>query len=212
MFSRILAFSLCVFSFTAQADIAQAAEARWPDKPVAEATTALVSHLPPLPVTRSDLALPADVAGKYGMISSIAVNGKTGVIYLLQRGDKADPIVAVDKDGHVLRTWGKGLFSWPHGIRVDPEGNIWTTGSSSSLIQKFTPEGKKLLAIPVGGQPAGGKFNGTTDIAFGPNGRIFISDGYGNARIIEYTSDGKKVREWGEHGLARGRLQARHAQ
>ncbi|MGA8443068.1 MAG: hypothetical protein WB714_32960, partial [Candidatus Sulfotelmatobacter sp.] len=52
--------------------------------------------------------------------------------------------------------------------------------------------GKKLLQIDVGGQPALSAFRGTTDIALAPKGRIFISDGYANARILEYSADGKK--------------------
>jgi DNA-binding beta-propeller fold protein YncE len=135
------------------------------------------------------------------MVSSVAVDAH-GVIYLLQRGDKADPVIAVNREGKVLRSWGKGLYKIPHSVRIDPAGNVWTLDAASSMVLKFSPEGKKLLEIAVGGQPADAKspFCGTTDIAFAPNGRIFISDGYANARILEYTADGKRVREWGAPG------------
>jgi len=57
------------------------------------------------------------------------------------------------------------------------------------------------MEISVGEQPVGrGATNGTTDIAFGPNGRLLISDGYGNARVLEYTAEGKRVRQWGSAG------------
>jgi sugar lactone lactonase YvrE len=136
-----------------------------------------------------------------------------GVIYLLQRGDKADPIVAVGRGGRVLRSWGKGMFTIPHSIRIDADGNVWTVDASASRVFKFTPEGKLLLTIDVGGQPAGtkpGSFNGTADIAFAPGGRIFIADGYGNARILEYRGDGARVREWGSRGTLPGQFHLPH--
>jgi hypothetical protein len=72
---------------------------------------------------------------------------------------------------------------------------------------------KKLLEIDVGRQPepAISPFRGTTDIAFAPMGRIFISDGYANARILEYTADGKKVREWGSAGTGPGQFHLPHS-
>ena len=78
-----------------------------------------------------------------------------GLFYILQRGDKADPVLVVDKDGKIVRSWGKGMYEIPHSIRIDPQGNIWTTDSGSSMIYKFTPQGKKLMEIAVGEQPPG---------------------------------------------------------
>ena len=58
-----------------------------------------------------------------GMVSWIALDGK-GTLYLIQRGEKADPVLVVDLEGHLLRSWGKGLYKIPHSIRIDPHGNI----------------------------------------------------------------------------------------
>ena len=151
------------------------------------------------------------------MVSWLARDSKTGVTWLIQRGDKADPVIAVDKEGRVLRSFGKGLYKIPHAIRLDPEGNVWTVDAGSSTVIKFSPKGKKLLQIDVGGQPEPaisdfrGAFRGTTDVAFAPKGRIFISDGYANARILEYTADGKKVREWGSAGAGPGQFHLPHS-
>jgi sugar lactone lactonase YvrE len=151
------------------------------------------------------------------MVSWLARDAKTGVTWLIQRGDKAEPVIAVDKEGRVLRSFGKGLYKIPHAIRLDPEGNVWTVDAGSSTVIKFSPKGKKLLEIDVGGQPAAalspfsGAFLGTTDIAFAPNGRIFISDGYANARILEYTANGRKVREWGSAGNGPGQFHLPHS-
>ena len=166
----------------------------------------------PLPLKRTELTLTPPRAGwEIDFVSSAAV-AKDGTMYLFQRGKKAQPILAVDRSGKVLREWGEGLFEIPHSIRVDPKGNIWVVDAKSSNVFQFTPEGKQLLKIAVGGQPESkrGGFGGTSDIAFGPNGRLFISDGYGNARILEYASDGKKVREWGKPGTGPGEFHLPH--
>ena len=145
------------------------------------------------------------------MVSSIAADGN-GAIYVLHRGDKSDPVEVFNQEGRVLRSWGKGLYKTPHSIRIDPEGNVWTVDAESSVVLKFTPQGKQLLRIEVGEQPAGrtSRFVGTTDIAFGPHGRLFISDGYGNARILEYTVDGKRVHQWGTPGSGPGQFRLPH--
>ena len=129
------------------------------------------------------------------------------MIYLLQRGDKADPVIVLDRDGKVVRSWGKGMYTTPHAIRLDPQGNVWTTDAASSMVYKFSPEGKLLLKIEVGGQPAPcGGFCSTTDIAFASDGHLFIADGYRNARILEYTADGKKLARVGEGRHRPGRV------
>ena len=145
------------------------------------------------------------------MVSSIAVDS-SGDIYLLQRGAKADPVIVADRQGRILRSWGKGLYKIPHSIRVDPAGAIWTVDAASSMVYKFTREGKKLLEIDVGGLPVAprSEFCGTTDIAFAPGGRILISDGYANTRILEYNAAGKRVREWGTPGTGPGQFHLPH--
>jgi hypothetical protein len=146
-----------------------------------------------------------------GMVSWIAADRK-GLIYLLQRGDKADPVIVLDAEGKVVRSWGKGMYTTPHAIRIDPQGNVWTTDAASSMVYKFSPEGRTLLTIEVGGQPSPcGSFCSTTDIAFAPDGHLFVADGYRNARILEYSADGKKLREWGSAGVGPGQFRLPHS-
>ena len=67
------------------------------------------------------------------------------------------------------------------------------------------------MTIEVGGQPkTATNFNGATDIAFAPNGHLYVSDGYGNARVLEYTAEGKRVREWGKPGKGPGEFEQPH--
>lgn len=146
-----------------------------------------------------------------GMVSWVAVDGR-GLIYELQRGDKAEPVLVLDHHGNVLRSWGKGNYTIPHSIRIDPEGNVWTVDAGSSIVIKYSPLGDKLMTIAVGEQPAASKaFSGATDIAFGPNGHLFITDGYRNARVLEYSADGKRIKQWGKPGTGPGEFNLPHA-
>jgi len=111
-----------------------------------------------------------------------------------------------------LRSWGEGMFTIPHGIRVDRQGNVWTVDAHTSMIYKFTPMGRKILEISVGGIPDSTKaFCGATDVAFGPKGRVFVADGYCNARVIEYDARGTKIRDWGRHGSGPGEFDVAHS-
>ena len=177
----------------------------------AELRTILASA-PKLPLEPRPIAAQLRPQEALGMVSWVAAD-RSGLIYLLQRGDQADPVIVVDRTGKVVRSWGKGLFTMPHAVRVDPQGNVWTTDAASSMVYKFSPEGKTLLQIEVGGQPSPcpNNFCSTTDIAFAPDGNLLIADGYRNARILEYTPDGKKVREWGSAGTGPGQFRLPHS-
>src|SRR5258708_26425228 len=163
----------------------------------AQAKTAAALHArieatPELPFHSVALAAkPPSPDWESGGVSWVAVDDK-GNIYEIQRGDKADPVLVLGRQGNVLRSWGKGDYKIPHSIRVDRAGNIWTVDAASSTVIKYSRRGKKLMTINVGGQPDNGNpFNGATDIAFGPNARLFITDGYANARVLAYSSKGR---------------------
>lgn len=174
---------------------------------------AMIEAAPKLPLEQTDLAVKLPQGQELGMVSWLAHDPKTGVTWLIQRGDKADPVMAIDKEGRILHSFGKGLYKIPHAIRLDPEGNVWTVDAASSTVIKFSPKGEKLLQIDAGGQPdaEGRAFCGTTDITFAQKGRIFISDGYANARILEYSAEGKKVHEWGSTGTGPGQFHLPHS-
>lgn len=158
------------------------------------------------------LVSPPAVGWELGFVSWLTTDRK-GLIYLFQRGNQADPIVVLDRQGRIVRSWGKGLYQTPHSIRLDPDGNVWTTDAKSSIVTKFTPNGRKLLEISVGGVPkdCATAFCGTTDVGFGPRGSVFVADGYRNARILEYTATGRLVREWGHPGTGPGEFQLPHS-
>ena len=157
-------------------------------------------------------------------VSCVAVD-RRGYVYAIQRG-VPNPVIVADPSGKVVTSWGNGLFKIPHAVRIDPEGNVWTVDAESSIVYKFTPAGRRLLEINVGGQPASdpprrrppgpgpplvGHFWGATDVAFGAGGHVFVSDGYANNRILEYDATGRRVKEWGTKGRGPGEFDLPHA-
>jgi DNA-binding beta-propeller fold protein YncE len=190
------------------------------DKAVADGAAAdlraRIEASPKLPFVATTFAAKPPAPGwESGMVSWVAIDAQ-GHLLELQRGAKADPVLVLDRDGKVLRSWGqvggKSGYTIPHAIRVDPKGNVWTVDAGASRVIEYSPRGETLMTLDVGEAPyrANG-FNGTSDIAFGPKGRLFITDGYGNARVLEYAADGKRVRQWGEPGNGPGKFHLPHA-
>jgi DNA-binding beta-propeller fold protein YncE len=111
-------------------------------------------------------------------ISAVTAD-KQGNLYVLHRPAHGNPVVVLDAQGNLLRSWGQGRFKIPHGIRLDPDGNVRTVDANMSMVYKFTPEGQQLLAISVGDVPDPCRdFCGATDVAFAPNGHVLVADSY----------------------------------
>ena len=171
---------------------------------------ALAKMTPALPMEK--VLIKVDAPFAISPVSAMAQD-KAGNIYLFHRPEdrNIDPVVVLDPKGKYIRSFGKGIFTIPHGIRIDPQGNVWTIDANKSMIVKFSPDGKKLLQIDVGEIPdATRPFCGATDVTFAPNGHIYASDGYCNGRYIEYDAAGKKVRQWGSKGKGDGEFNLVH--
>ena len=198
-----LATALASVATLAQNGAASADDAA--DAKLRQATAAA----PPLALERVELAL--SPALEVDQVSGVAAD-KDGTLYIIQRGTAADPIIVADANGRVQRTFGRGLFNRPHSVRIDPDGNVWAVDSNTSMVYKFSPAGQKLLEIDVGDVPDPSNPScAASDIAFGDNGEVFVSDGYCNARIVVYDAQGKKLREWGRHGTGPGELNLPHS-
>src|SRR5262245_49601384 len=85
-----------------------------------------------------------------GAVSSVAVDAQDNV-YVLHRGPQ--PIVAFDSAGKYVKSWGKGLFKVPHGLRIDRQGNLWTTDNGNHVLRKFSTSGELLATLGVEGKP-----------------------------------------------------------
>ncbi|MCZ6892488.1 MAG: peptidyl-alpha-hydroxyglycine alpha-amidating lyase family protein [Gammaproteobacteria bacterium] len=146
-----------------------------------------------------------------GDVAGVAVSDKDE-IYLFTRGER--PLLVFDSAGNLLRHWGEGQFVRPHGIDLGPDGTIYCTDDGAHVVRTFTPEGKELLRIGLPGEPepmmSGLPFNKCTHTALSPSGDIYVSDGYGNARVHKYSPNGKLLFSWGGPGISPGEFNFPH--
>jgi DNA-binding beta-propeller fold protein YncE len=149
--------------------------------------------------------------------------GHLWVISRPGRDVTAEPVVEFDENGKYIRSFGAGLFgNRPHGIDLDPEGNIWISDGSSHTVVKLSPQGQVLLTLGTKGQrgdwneDAGSRLlYEPNDIAFGRNGDIFIVQGHapgpnGNPRVLKFDKTGKFIKTWGGKGAEPGKFQVGH--
>ena len=160
-----------------------------------------------------------EVAGDWGKLRRWELNDVAGVavdkkdqVYLFNRG--AHPMIVFDRQGNFLRSWGEGLFKRAHGVHIGPDEYLYCTDDGDHTVRKCTLEGKVVLTIGIPGKPApyvsGEPFNRRTHTALSPRGDIFVSDGYGNARVHKYSPDGKLLLSWGEPGCDPGQFNIPH--
>ena len=149
---------------------------------------------------------------KLGRVSAVGVDS-AGNVYVAQRGQKADPIIVFDASGKYLRSWGKGMFGAAHGLRLDKNDNVFVTDITTHQVMKFTKEGKVLFTLGTKGVSGNDEktFNRPTDIAFALNGDFYVSDGYGNSRVLRFSPQGKYLMQWGKPGRGPGEFQVPHA-
>jgi sugar lactone lactonase YvrE len=150
-----------------------------------------------------------------------------GTIYVIARcfenscaGRKEPPILKYNADGRLLRTWGEGMFNFPHGATLDRDGNLWVTdarggGALGHQVFKFDPNGKVLMTLGKAGVSGSGPalFDQPTDVVIAPNGDIFVTDSHRNGtnnRVVKFTRDGTYVREWGTKGSGPGQFSEPH--
>jgi len=127
-----------------------------------------------------------------------------GNVFVFQRAPR--PVLVFNREGRFIRSWGKGLFKTPHGARFDPEGNLWLTDLDLHQVFKYTPDGQLLATAGVKGQSGrdAAHFNMPADVAFGPNGEVYVADGYGNSRVVRLSRNAEYLGEWGRRGTEAG--------
>ena len=164
-------------------------------------------------------ALPA--GWKLGRVSAVATDSE-GQVYVLHRGQEADPILVFDAKGtRLLRSWGRGLFTRAHAIRIDAEDHVWVTDVRDHRVFKFSKEGELLLELGVRNEPGNtpDRFNRPADIAFGPTGDVYVAEqgedeespGLGNPRVVRLSAEGVYLGSWGGPGTGPGEFHFPHA-
>jgi DNA-binding beta-propeller fold protein YncE len=144
-------------------------------------------------------------------------------VFVFYRGEH--PVSVFGSDGSFLYSWGEGLFKRPHGITIGPDDSVYLADDFDHTVRKFTPEGNLLLTLGTSGQPsdtgttsldfrgiqrAAGPFHYPTNVALGAAGEIYVSDGYGNARVHKFSADGRLLVSWGAPGGGPGEFRIPH--
>lgn len=145
-----------------------------------------------------------------GACSGVAINSH-GHVYLFHRGKQ--PIICLDAGGKFIRSWGDDVIGSAHALRIDRDDNVWVTDIGNHQVLKFSPVGKLLLSLGKSGTAGDGvdEFNKPTDIAFGSEGELYVTDGYGNNRVMKFTPNGGFLAQWGEAGNGPGQFNLPHS-
>jgi peptidylamidoglycolate lyase len=122
-----------------------------------------------------------------------------------------------DSSGGFIGEWPQqgphGIAKEGHGLHVDRDGNIWTTDVMLHDVKKFAPDGTLLMTLGKTGVPGEGPdtFNKPTQTFVDGAGNIFVTDGYGNQRIVKLDHDGRFVMAWGTEGTGPGEFRLPHS-
>ncbi len=156
-------------------------------------------------------------------VSGVAVDSKDRV-YVLTRGDHR--VIVYERDGTFVTSWGEDVFTpRTHGITIGPDDAVYCTDDGDHTVRKFTTDGTLQMTLGDPGRPsdtgydgrtvdsvvrAGPPFNRPTNLSVAPNGELYVSDGYGNARVHRFSADGALLQSWGEPGTGPGEFKTPH--
>jgi NHL repeat len=180
---------------------------------------AKAQNVPEIPYesVRNFLKLPPNLY--LGEAIGVATNSK-GHVFVYTRSANTR-LFEFDQNGNYVREIGEGLygFEFAHSVRVDPEDNIWVVDEGTNMVIKFNPAGRVVMvlghrpdvvagAVATAGGPtppaAKYTFSRPTDVAWDPQGNIFVSDGYGNSRVVKYDKNGRFLKQVGSESAGAG--------
>lgn len=126
---------------------------------------------------------------------------------------KENTIIEIDNSsGEIINAWGADMFIMPHGLEIDNENNVWITDVGLHQVIKYDSNGKELMVLGKEFEPGSDSysFNLPTDVAVANDGSFYVSDGYGNSRIIKFSKDGSYLFEWGAFGNEKSQFNIPH--
>jgi DNA-binding beta-propeller fold protein YncE len=151
------------------------------------------------------------------------------------QGDSNPPILEFDPSGKLVKSFGVGLFAYPHGFTVDRDGNLWVSDVNDQAmvlgmaarnadgvimgqeVLKLSPGGKVLMTLGKEGVAGNGPdtFDRPASVAVAPDGDIFVADGhfpnkFGTARVVKFAKDGRFIKAWGRRGAEPGEFDEPH--
>ncbi len=161
-------------------------------------------------------------------VSAVGIDSKDRV-YVLTRYDSN--VLVYERDGSFVTAWGGEVFTNPHGLTVGPDDSVYCVDNGDHTVRKFTPDGKLIMTLGRPGQASntghksgvpfvvhnvetvthpGPPFNGCTNLAIAPDGRLYVADGYGNCRVHVFDADGELLFSFGEVGVGPGQFHLPH--
>ncbi|QNA42934.1 peptidyl-alpha-hydroxyglycine alpha-amidating lyase family protein [Lacibacter sediminis] len=174
---------------------------------------ALVDNWPQLPAGYS-----------FGQPTGISIDSKQHIFVFHRAGRKWTtpfPEAFIDKNtileldaetGTIINEWGANQFIMPHGLTVDKDDNIWVTDVGLHQILKFSHDGQLLMKLGIAKTPGNDSlhFNLPTDVTVANDGSFYVSDGYGNSRVVKFSASGNYLLEWGSKGSDEGEFDIPH--
>jgi len=155
-------------------------------------------------------------------VAAVATDSRDRV-FVFSRGEHALMVFA--PDGTLLAEWDASMFVRPHGLTIGPDDAVYCTDDCGHTVRKFSPDGDLLFTLGTHGRPsetgatsidfrtvthAGPPFHYPTNLAVAPGGELYVTDGYGNARVHVFASDATLVGSWGEPGGGPGQFRVPH--
>jgi hypothetical protein len=169
--------------------------------------------------------LPPNIS--FGEGIGVATNSRGHVFVYTRSGETR--LFEFDQNGNFVREIGQGLYGlvFAHAVRVDKDDNVWVVDEGSNMVIKFNPAGR--VAMTLGRRPEAVEeltnftgqgsapnsnrpysFNRPTDVGWDAQGNIFVTDGYGDNRVVKYDKNGRFIKSAGTQGTGPGQLRLPH--
>jgi DNA-binding beta-propeller fold protein YncE len=148
----------------------------------------------------------------FGECSGVAVDARDHV-WVFNRG--SHPVIEFAPDGSMVQAWPEVKIVSAHGIRLDPQGNVWAVDVKGHMVFQYDRSGRVMMVLGArpgtpGGNDSKDAFNEPTAVAFAPNGDFFVTDGYVNSRVVKYNRAGEYLMHWGRKGTGDGEFNLVH--
>ena len=155
-------------------------------------------------------------------VAAVATDSRDRV-FVFSRGEH--PLMVFEPDGTFVAEWDSSMFVRPHGLTIGPDDAVYCTDDCGHTVRKFSPDGELLLTLGTHGRPSdtgatsidfrtiqqtGPPFHYPTNLAVAPNDDLYVTDGYGNARVHVFAPDGTLRFSWGEPGGGPGQFRVPH--
>jgi peptidylglycine monooxygenase len=149
-----------------------------------------------------------------GAPSDVACDAAGRVFCLVRRDPYSDPpgpaVVVLAPDGRRIGAWGESDVADGHMLSVHPDGRVFVVDRDAHEVIVFGAGGERLGGLGVRHRP-GEPFNAPCDVAFGPDGSIYVADGYGASLVHRFTADGRPLGAWGRPGGGAGEFSTPHS-